>query len=137
MPPDPELIAETRAWFRRAELDLRAAQLDLDASPPLSADAVFHAQQAAEKAMKGLLTWHGRPFRKTHNLTEIGAQCVSTDPSLEPLLRRASTLTDYAWRFRYPGDLDEPPQEEAQEALGVAGEVYEAILDRVPSEARP
>ena len=137
MPHDPELVAETRGWLVRAHRDLAGGRVDLAAEPPLTGDAVFHAQQAAEKAMKGLLTWHSEPFRKTHNLTELGAMCTRPDPSLEPLLRRASVLTDYAWKFRYPGEPEEPPREEAEEALALAREVYEAILARLPEEVRP
>ena len=68
MPHDPELVAETKAWYQKAAQDLRAGDVDLGAQPPLTMDAVFHAQQAAEKAMKGFLTWHSRLFRKTHSL---------------------------------------------------------------------
>ena len=57
MPHDPLLIAETRAWFTRAANDLRAADHEFSAIPPLLEDIVFHYQQAAEKAMKGFLTW--------------------------------------------------------------------------------
>jgi hypothetical protein len=48
--------------------------------PPLTADITFHAQQLAEKALKGFLTWHDQPFRKTHDLVEIGEQCVTLMP---------------------------------------------------------
>jgi HEPN domain-containing protein len=65
---DPELLAETRAWFAKAADDLRAAVALAAISPPLFDEAVFHCQQAAEKALKGFLTWNGRAFRKTHNL---------------------------------------------------------------------
>ena len=58
MPLDPARIAETRAWFQKAGEDLRAAEFERSARPPLSADIAFHAQQAAEKAMKGFLSWH-------------------------------------------------------------------------------
>ena len=75
MPPDPELLAETRGWLARAALDLRAAAHQFLAVPPLIDDVVFHAQQAAEKSFKAFLTWHQVPFRKTHNLEEIGEQC--------------------------------------------------------------
>jgi HEPN domain-containing protein len=111
--------------------------VDLTAQPPLTGDAVFHAQQAAEKSMKALLTWHGQVFRKTHDLTELGEACARLDPGIDPLLRRAAVLTDYSWRFRYPGDLDEPPLHEAEDALLVAREVYEAVLARLPEETRP
>ena len=66
------------------------------AQPPLTADALFHCQQAVEKALKALLTWHDRPFRKTHDLGELGGQCVTLDPELEVPLRTASPLTEYA-----------------------------------------
>jgi HEPN domain-containing protein len=137
MPHDPELVAETRGWLRRAQRDLSGGALDLGVEQPLTGDAVFHAQQAAEKAMKGFLTWHSRVFRKTHNLTELGEMCAAVDPELEPLLRRASALTEYAWKYRYPGEPDEPPREEAEHALALAREVYQAILLRLPEDTRP
>ena len=97
---------------------------------------VFHAQQAAEKAMKGYLSWHDQPFRKTHDLAEVGRQCIAIDASFEPLLRRAERLSVYAWAFRYPGDAEDPTVEEAQGALAVAREVVEAMLVRLPEEIR-
>jgi HEPN domain-containing protein len=90
MPHDPERIAEARSWFAKAGDDLRAATFELTAEPPLTSDIVFHAQQAVEKAIKGFLGWHDRPFRKTHNLVEIGEAAAVIDSALEPLLRRAA-----------------------------------------------
>jgi HEPN domain-containing protein len=80
MPHDPERIAEVRSWFAKASEDLRAAAFKLTAQPPLTADIVFHAQQAVEKAIKGFLSWHDRPFRKTHNLVEIGEAARRSSP---------------------------------------------------------
>lgn len=37
---------------------------------------------------------------------------------------RAAELTDYAWKFRYPGEPEEPPREEAEQALTLARKVY-------------
>jgi hypothetical protein len=87
--------------------------------------------------MKAFLAWHDEPFRKTHNLIEVGEQCATLDPTLTELMQRAAVLMDYAWRFRYPGESEEPPLSEAREAFAVAREVYDAILRRVPREARP
>ena len=72
MPHDPIRAADTRAWLDKAHMDLKAAAHELTAVPPFTADAVFHAQQAAEKALKGFLVWHDAPFRKTHDLAEVG-----------------------------------------------------------------
>jgi len=137
MPHDAALVAETRAWFSKAGTDLRAGMFELGAVPPLTSDIVFHTQQAAEKAMKGFLTWHGRVYRKTHNLVEIGEACAAIDPTLEPLLRRAAELTEYAWRFRYPGNPEEPSEEEARGALTLAREVFDSLLHRLPQDVRP
>ncbi len=137
MPHDPVRVADTRAWLAKAASDLRAGAHALTAGPPFAADALFHAQQAAEKALKALLVWHDVPFRKTHDLAEVGGQCAALDPSIEPLARRAAELTQYAWKYRYPGEPEEPTREEAERALSLAREVYEAILARLPEEVRP
>jgi HEPN domain-containing protein len=50
---------------------------ELTAVPPFTADAVFRAQQAAEKTLKGFLAWHDVPFGKTHNLAALGGRCAS------------------------------------------------------------
>jgi HEPN domain-containing protein len=134
MPRDPERTAETRAWFVKAGEDLRATEAVLGLEEPLCGVAVFHAQQAAEKAMKGFLAWHDVPLRKTHNLVVLGEQCAGIDASLEPLLRSAAGMTEYAWQYRYPGEPDEPEVEEAREAIATARAVVRAILALLPSD---
>ena len=137
MPPESARTAETRAWFTKATRDLRAADALLALNPPLLGEVVFHCQQAAEKAMKGYLTWHDCPFGKTHDLAVIGGLCVERDQGLEPICRRAERLSVFAWVFRYPGDPEEPAIDDVRNALAVAREVLEAILSRLPGELRP
>lgn len=137
MPLDPELVAETRAWLGRAALDLRAADHEFTAMPPLVDDIVFHAQQAAEKSFKAYLTWHQVPFRKTHNLEELGEQCIGVDAGLGAIVDRAVPLTEYAWKFRYPGEMDTPTEAEATRALADARAVYDAMLRQLPNDVRP
>ncbi len=91
-------------------------------------------QQAAEKALKGFLTWHDRPFRKTHSLEEPGEQCLTVVPALRPIIDQAVPLTEYAWKFRYPGEMEEPSRTEAEDALATAREVYLAVISRLPAE---
>ena len=137
MPHDPALVADTRAWLTKARMDLLAAERLLQVAPPLLGASVFHSQQAGEKALKGFLAWHDEPFRKTHNLEELGRQVAALDPSLLPLVDRAGGLTKYAWKYRYPGEPEEPPRQEAEAALALARELYEAVLLRLPEEVRP
>jgi hypothetical protein len=56
---------------------------------------------------------------------------------LKGLLDQAIPLTEYAWRFRYPGEVDEPTKEEAEAALRITHELYQNILSRLPLEAYP
>jgi len=60
------------------------------------------------------------PFRKTHCIEEIGRACAAIDPSLGDLVDGAAPLTEYAWKFRHPGDAGEPSREEAERAVAVA-----------------
>jgi HEPN domain-containing protein len=138
MQPEPARLQDVRAWLSKAELDLKAAVHETTApAESLWGDVMFHAQQAAEKAMKAFLAWHDVPFRKTHNLEELGRQCVALDATLEPVADEAAPLTEYAWRFRYPGDSCEPDRAEAESALAAARTVYAAIVARLPLGARP
>jgi hypothetical protein len=66
--------------------------------------------------MKAFLASRAVPFRKTHNLVELGRQCAALDPTLTDFARQAAPLTQYAWKFRYPGET----HEEAEEALETA-----------------
>jgi HEPN domain-containing protein len=56
MSPRDILAVETREWMDRAHGDLNACAALMAAGLP--AEALFHAQQCAEKAMKAFLTWH-------------------------------------------------------------------------------
>ena len=134
---DPILVAETRGWLAKAAEDLATADFELTAKPPFTADIAFHAQQAAEKCLKGFLTWNGQTFRKTHSLEAIGEQCIGVDTTLAELIRSATPLTEYAWKFRYPGELVKPDVKEAEEALATARLVYKSILSRLPDEVSP
>lgn len=137
MAVDPELAAETRGWLAKAAEDLGAGELEFGATPPFLSDIAFHSQQAAEKAVKAFLTWNSAPFRRTHSLEELGEQCLALDETLQSLIDRAVPLTEYAWKFRCPGEPVSPTRTEARDALDIAREVYEAVLARLPVEAHP
>lgn len=135
MPRDSLRVEEAAAWLQKARNDLRSARLALDADPPLIDDALFHCQQAAEKAEKALLVWHDKPFRKIHDLAELGGLCAQAEPNLEPLCHKAEELTVFATAFRYPGDYDQPPRDEAEGYFRLAREICDAIASRLPNTA--
>jgi len=136
MEPEDARLQDVRAWLAKAKLDLKAAAHEASApAEGLWGDVMFHAQQAAEKSLKAFLAWHDVPFRKTHNLEDLGQRCVAVDATLQPLADQAAPLSEYAWKFRYPGEADEPEREEAELALAAARNIYEAILTRLQARA--
>ncbi|HKV54219.1 MAG TPA: HEPN domain-containing protein [Candidatus Binataceae bacterium] len=75
MADDPVRMAETAGWLAKAVEDLDIAT-ELARRKRFAGGAVFHWQQAAEKALKAFLVWHDVPFRRTHYLKEVGEACV-------------------------------------------------------------
>ncbi|HYW46797.1 MAG TPA: HEPN domain-containing protein [Bryobacteraceae bacterium] len=122
---------ETRAWLDRARRDLWAAKLLI--AGDANAEALFHCQQAVEKALKAFLTFHERAFRRTHDLGDLSPECLAIDDSLEPAVSLAEGLTQYAWRFRYPGVPYEPDSTEAQDGLQRAEAVVREVERRLPA----
>ncbi len=59
-------------WLEKAEEDFQLVSLAMrQRKHPLYAGVCFHAQQCAEKYMKGFLVRHKTAFRKTHDLDEL------------------------------------------------------------------
>src|SRR5262249_4927978 len=102
-------------------------------SEPLPDAGAYHAQQAAEKALKGFLVAHATAFPLTHALERLRRLCENLDPNFARFIDAAQTLSPYATRFRYPGGPLEPPVPEAQEAIKLAGEIVEFVRKRLAS----
>lgn len=124
-PPNTASLAEAREWLDRAEADLLAAGKLLRTRPRLLAIAVYHAQQAAEKALKAFLAAYNTPFRKTHDLEEVLRACIALEATFAQIQAEAILLAPYAVRFRYPdtGAPLEPPLAEARAAVAAAERV--------------
>lgn len=115
--------------MNRAFRDIHAAELLI--AGDAHAEALFHCQQAVEKALKAFLTFHQHPFRKTHDLGDLSSACFAIDGSLQSVAAGAEDLTQYAWRFRYPGEFYEPNLGEAAAGLQKAQAVAAAIEVRL------
>ncbi len=130
MTPGELLRKEAGKWLEQAARDRISAQALIGVEASRS---VFHSQQAAEKALKGFLTFRQIAFRKTHNLADLGSQCSGADRTLEAILREAEGLTDYAAAFRYPDAPYEPDSAEAVEALAIATRLCDEVQRRLES----
>lgn len=116
------------AWIAKSRSDQASASLRILGREPHLDTGSYHCQQAAEKALKGWLTAHQVEFRKTHDLGELLHQCIELHDGFDSLQGAVSFLVPFATQFRYPGDIFEPPPEEALEALDHASKVIDAVV---------
>jgi HEPN domain-containing protein len=124
-----------RQWLGKAFDDLRVCRR-LAGEPDLSAIAGFHAQQAAEKALKAFLVWHQIEFSKSHDIGRVLELVASADSELATMIKGATVLTPFGVQYRYPSDLPEPTVEQIREALRTAEVVLAEVLARLPLEYR-
>lgn len=111
MPPNAQSINLAHEWLTYAKSDLLLA----DIKPPegVMLDALcYHAQQAAEKALKAILVAHEADFPPTHNLT-ILRDLVEKRYKLPASVQAVAELTVYAVSSRYPEDA-EPVTDQAE-----------------------
>jgi HEPN domain-containing protein len=130
-----DLADLARGWFRKGDSDLSTARLVVAGTGPYDT-ACFHAQQAAEKYLKGFLAFAGRPFPMTHNLEELEQRGAAVSPTPALMGIDLTQLTPYAIQLRYDSSFW-PDQATAQEAIDLAEQVRAAVLAVVPPAAHP
>lgn len=114
-------MSHASGWLAKAASDLTAARSLVAADASYDA-ACFHAQQAAERALKAILAFADAPIPRTHNLEDLYAACLGlasrfqTD-SLASL--DVSELTPFAVELRY--DIEFWPEAWRRGAGGVHG----------------
>jgi HEPN domain-containing protein len=123
---DPEVLRVLRRWLRYAEDDLRSAEILLKQGgvPRISC---FHAQQAAEKSIKAIFVFLQVDFPFTHDLNRL-RDLLPEGWTVKEDFPDFTDLSEWAVEPRYPGDLREATQEDAQAAVEQARNVYETAL---------
>jgi HEPN domain-containing protein len=117
------------AWFEKAAHDLTAVE-HLAASPALWDVVAFHAQQAAEKYLKGYPLSRGDAVPRIHDLATLLTRCCAHDETLAALEESCERLSRIGWLARYPDTPEEPTADEVREAVGIAREIKRAIVER-------
>ena len=116
MPQGREAPGSARDWLARARGDLALAESPLPPGAFLE-DLCFHAQQAAEKALKAIYRHRGWTFRYVHDLEELLTGLKTQGLLVPPELEDSITLTSFAAEFRYPGLGEQVTREEYEEAV--------------------
>lgn len=117
------------AWFRKAENDLINAENTMKMENPPYDTVCFHAQQCAEKYLKGFLTFHKIEFPKTHSIEDLILLCKRVAPSIESEVGDVEILSSYGVEVRYPDEIYyDIPAEDAQEAVELSKRVKFVVL---------
>ncbi len=120
-------------WIGRARSDLVLARMTEDERllPELLA---FHAQQAAEKALKALLVHHQVEFPRTHVIALLLNLCERAGYQVPEKLTDALVLTRYAVATRYPSEEDPVTRDEARAAALTAANVLTWVEAQIAPE---
>jgi HEPN domain-containing protein len=125
--------ANYRGWVRKAEGDLLNIENNLTAARVPWDTVCFHAQQAAEKLLKGFLVFHGQTPPRIHDLIALLAACARIDPGLATLEADCAKLTDFAILARYPTGVAEPEAEDGHAAVAAARRIRATLLTGLPA----
>jgi HEPN domain-containing protein len=98
----------------------RQAENNPDVLPNQTA---FHAQQAAEKAIKGAMIHEGLLFARTHDLQDLVKRWTASGRVWPASLGNVNALTPYAVESRYPGYMHQINRAEVRAAIQTAEQV--------------
>ena len=104
-------------WLARAKLDLQTARYLLDGE--YYQDAVFHAQQAVEKALKAVYLKKNNELIKTHELVFLAKKVGAP----EEILNLCEALNPFFVQARYPDYEEDVNAEEAEKIIEEATKV--------------
>lgn len=128
--------ASTKQWLEFAQTDLRSCENNLSDEFVTNVVA-FHAQQAVEKAFKGLIEEKGIRMSRIHNLTRLYAL---TEPFLiSPVDEAELEMLDNVYTSsRYPGEVGllstgKPTMNESTELYNIARRIYDILFQSIES----
>ena len=117
MPREERLRQFAEEWLARARSNFARARQP-KAAEAFWEDHCFDAQQAAEKAVKAVLTFRGVDFPKSHDIAELLA--FLSPAEVPDDLWDAESLTEYAVVTRYPGRNPPVTEDEYHRAVMLA-----------------
>ena len=125
-------------WLVLAREDLEVAGITLREA--IFNQTCFHAQQAAEKALKGFLAANDRAVPKTHVLGQLAVECTTIESDFQTLKADWLRLDRYYIPTRYPdalpGSLPEglPDAKDAELALDAARRIFDFVAGKLGQE---
>lgn len=118
-------------WFKRADEDLEFIEIILKEKRFSFNPICFHAQQAAEKYLKGFLACHDLHVRKIHDLETLVDDAKTVNQSFETLRSEIKFLNQFYIASRYPEDYTEFTLGDAKKAYEAAKIVKELVIENI------
>jgi HEPN domain-containing protein len=119
-------MRELRRWLRYALEDLGAAEKGAADPEAIPRHACFNAQQAAEKALKAVLVYANIEIPKRHDIDGL-RHLVPQDWLIAQSPLEMGKLTIWAIEARYPTELPDATERDAQAAAALAREAVDLI----------
>ncbi len=117
-------------WIKKADRDIISARKLFESE--IYDYSLFHSQQAVEKYLKAFLTYHNKPFSKTHDITLLLKKCIEIDDSFRELIKmEVDKLYPRGVMVRYPEIEDEILESEAEESIAIAEKVKKFVLEKL------
>lgn len=117
------------SWIRRAKSSLAISKIK-SGEYIVYEDLCFQAQQAVEKALKGLLVFYNIEPEKTHNLVSLIKE-VSKLVDIPEVVNEVAILNNYAVQTRYPGAYSPLGEEEYNYAIMTAEKCIKWIEEKI------
>lgn len=123
MPPHRSTSpASPEEWLKHARSDLKVARISEGQEEIFPEQVCFHAQQAAEKAIKAVFLANKIDFPFVHEIKILHDILENAGVIIPGNVRDSSKLTPYASETRYPGDFRDIDAKEVAEAIQIAEE---------------
>ena len=121
---DEKYLTDAREWLSYAKDDLGVAKHLFETYHPKPLSIVcFHCQQAAEKAVKSVIVFHGNQggMPKKHDILLLINQIRNMESIDEKFFDYADILAPYGVGMRYPNELV-LEERHGRKAIDAAGE---------------
>ncbi len=124
---------EAKRWLIYAQSDLDAAQVLMQSHEAYPRQICFLAQQAAEKSLKAILVLLELKFPYTHDLDHL-REIIPPGWRVKDAFPKLYALSIWAIDARYPDDMPDVVEADAQEALQLAKAIHQTIIDDIKEQ---
>ena len=126
-----EKIDVVKKWIEKGDHDLGTAQITFIHIPKYQDTIAFHCQQASEKYLKSCLVFFEIQFGRSHDLNYLLSLLSKKIEIENQLFDKASRLSDFSVEIRYPDTTIELSDEDTNQAIILAKEFREFVLNRM------